>query len=208
MGLAESSTVEATDGVRSRRRDEEKEDPSLLNSTLPEQFASRFEVLEVVGKGSFGKVYKVRDKKTKAIYATKHQTYNDSNIKEVRIQAGVNDEQVVKIYDTITVEEKEMFIVMEYCEGGNLLQWIKRSRRHKLLNQTVILQMLFGICQVVYNCHVKKIIHRDIKPENILLDSRRRIKLGELLSENESVKKSESPFFSLPLQLILVLPEC
>ena len=68
--------------------------------------------------------------------------------------------------------------------------------------------MLFGICQVVYNCHVKKIIHRDIKPENILLDSRRRIKLGELLSENESVKKSESPFFSLPLQLILVLPEC
>ena len=68
--------------------------------------------------------------------------------------------------------------------------------------------MLFGICQVVYNCHVKKIIHRDIKPENILLDSRRRIKLGELLSENESVKKSESPSFSLPLQLILVLPEC
>ena len=68
--------------------------------------------------------------------------------------------------------------------------------------------MLFGICQVVYNCHVKKIIHRDIKPANILLDSRRRIKLGELLSENESVKKSESPFFSLPLQLILVLPEC
>ena len=56
---------------------------------------------------------------------------------QVRIQAGVNDEQVVKIYDTITVEEKEMFIVMEYCEGGNLLQWIKRSRRHKLLNQTV-----------------------------------------------------------------------
>jgi serine/threonine protein kinase len=50
--------------------------------------------------------------------------------------------------------------------------------------------MLFGICQVVYNCHVKKIIHRDIKPENILLDSRRRIKLGELLSENESVKKA------------------
>ena len=49
----------------------------------------------------------------------------------------MKDEQVVKIYDTITVEEKEMFIVMEYCDGGNLLQWIKRSRRHKLLNQTV-----------------------------------------------------------------------
>ena len=41
--------------------------------------------------------------------------------------------------------------------------------------------MMFGICQAVYNCHVKKIIHRDIKPENILLDSKRRIKLGKIL---------------------------
>lgn len=43
----------------------------------------------------------------------------------------------------------------------------------------VILQMLFGICKAVYSCHLKKIIHRDIKPENVLLDSNRRIKLGE-----------------------------
>ena len=47
-------------------------------------------------------------------------------------------EQVVRIYETITVSERqEMFIVMEYCEGGNLLQWIKRNRRHRLINQTV-----------------------------------------------------------------------
>ena len=85
MGLAESSTADdATDGGRSRRGAEEKEDPSVLNSTLPEQFTRRFDVLEVVGRGSFGHVYKVRDKKTKAIYATKHQKYNDSNMKEVR----------------------------------------------------------------------------------------------------------------------------
>ena len=44
---------------------------------------------------------------------------------------------MVRIHETITVEGKEMFIVMEYCEGGNLYQWIKRTRRHKLLNQTV-----------------------------------------------------------------------
>lgn len=50
----------------------------------------------------------------------------------------MEDEHVVKIYDTITLSDKgQMFIVMEYCEGGNLQQWIKRSRRHKLRNQTV-----------------------------------------------------------------------
>ena len=42
----------------------------------------------------------------------------------------------------------------------------------------VILQMLLEICEAVHSCHLKKIIHRDIKPENVLLDTRRRIKLG------------------------------
>lgn len=68
---------------------------------------------------------------------------------------------------------------MEYCEGGNLLEWIKRNRRHDNLNEKVILQMLLEICEAVHSCHLKKIIHRDIKPENILLDSRRRVKLGD-----------------------------
>ncbi len=38
--------------------------------------------------------------------------------------------------------------------------------------------MLVEICEAVLSCHQRKIIHRDIKPENILLDSRRRVKLG------------------------------
>lgn len=176
MGQGES--VEGIDGGHGGG--EEKEKIPVSVRTLPEEFTRRFEVLEEVGKGSYGYVYKVKDTKTKAIYAAKHLEYNSSNMKEVRIQAGVEDEHVVKIYDTITLSDKgQMFIVMEYCEGGNLQQWIKRSRRHKLRNQTVILQMLFGICQAVYNCHLKKIIHRDIKPENVLLDSKRRIKLAD-----------------------------
>ena len=71
------------------------------------------------------------------------------------------------------------------------------------LRWQVILQMLFGICQAVYNCHLKKIIHRDIKPENILLDSRRRIKLGGHTYVSEGNVRS----LSLSLQLILVWPE-
>ena len=60
------------------------------------------------------------------------------SVAQVQIQAGLEDDHVVKIYDTISLpDKKEMFIVMEYCEGGNLLQWIQRTRRHKLLNQMV-----------------------------------------------------------------------
>ena len=71
-----------------------------------------------------------------------------------------------------------MVIIMEYCEGGNLLEWIKRCRRHELLNEAVIMRVFREICMAVYNCHQKRIIHRDIKPENILLDHSRKIKLG------------------------------
>lgn len=57
---------------------------------------------------------------------------------QVQIQAGLEDEHVVKIFDTISLPEKgQLFIIMEFCEGGNLLQWIKRNRRHQQLNQTV-----------------------------------------------------------------------
>ena len=46
--------------------------------------------------------------------------------------------QVVKILDTVSVTEtRQLFIVMELCEGGNLFQWIQRNRKHKMLNETV-----------------------------------------------------------------------
>ena len=64
---------------------------------------------------------------------------------QVKIQADLDADNVVKIYDTISLPERDqMFIVMEYCEGGNLLQWIKRHRRHQLINQLV-----WVYCQVL-----------------------------------------------------------
>ena len=92
----------------------------------------------------------------------------------------MDDVHVVRIFDTLSVPSSRcLVIIMEYCEGGNLLQWIKRSRRHDLLNEPIIMKIFREICSAVYNCHQKRIIHRDLKPENILLDDRRRIKLGK-----------------------------
>ena len=79
----------------------------------------------------------------------------------------------------------------------------------------LILQMLYEICEAVYRCHEKRIIHRDLKPENVLLDSKRRVKLGELTRRHCSIKfaretehkrevESDADFFS---QLILELQE-
>ena len=52
----------------------------------------------------------------------------------------------------------------------------------------LILQMLYELCEAVYRCHEKRIIHRDLKPENVLLDSKRRVKLGEQTHRHCSTK--------------------
>lgn len=148
--------------------------------SLPRCVTERYEVLDTIGKGAFGTVYKVRDTRTKIVYAIKQMEYNENNRKEVEIQAGLNDDHVVRIFDTIPLlHERELCVVMEFCEAGNLMQWIKRIRKHHMVTELLVLHMLTEICEAVYSCHQKKIIHRDLKPENVLLDHRRRVKLAD-----------------------------
>ena len=52
------------------------------------------------------------------------------------LQAGINDKNVVKIHDVMSNEDS-LIMIMEYCEGGNLFDWIKRNRRHDSLNEKV-----------------------------------------------------------------------
>ncbi|XP_064405807.1 probable serine/threonine-protein kinase nek2 [Halichondria panicea] len=181
MGNATSdleSNLESTDGQAQSQSQGVSQDVASLQ--LPPEFSVKYEVLSSVGKGGFGNVYKIRDIRTKAVYAVKILPLNESNLREVELQAKIDDKHVVKIFDTVqSPSTKQLFIIMEYCEGGNLLQWVERNRKHDLLNETVVLQMLYEICEAVYSCHQKKIIHRDLKPENILLDSKRRIKLAD-----------------------------
>ena len=80
MGNADS-TAEVTDGQREEEGEADK--ATLPGPVLAEEFTERYEVLGEIGKGSFGRVYKVKDKRTRAVYATKHQLYNESNMKEV-----------------------------------------------------------------------------------------------------------------------------
>ena len=81
MGTTES--VENTDtGVMAEEEVKVKRPKEASN--LPDEFTRRFEVLEVIGKGSFGCVFKVKDIKTKGVYATKYLEYNSSNMKEVK----------------------------------------------------------------------------------------------------------------------------
>ncbi|XP_011404382.2 PREDICTED: myosin light chain kinase A-like [Amphimedon queenslandica] len=168
MGGAQSLSTDSSN--------EEATVPSI--DDLPPQFNEKYELESKIGHGGFGSVYKVKEKKTKLIFAAKIFENNENNSQEIMLQAGINDKNVVKIHDVMSNEES-LIMIMEYCEGGNLFDWIKRNRRHDSLNEKVILSMLYQICIAVHTCHCNKVIHRDLKPENILLDSNRQVKIGD-----------------------------
>ena len=75
-----TSDLDSTDG---RPPSPSKEEVDSLQ--LPSEFSQKYEVLSSVGKGGFGSVYKVRDIKTKAVYAVKILSLTESNQREVRI---------------------------------------------------------------------------------------------------------------------------
>lgn len=78
-----TSGMDSTDGQTSSQSSSEQNQDDVANLQLPSEFSSKYQVISSIGKGGFGNVYKVRDLKTKAVYAVKVLKLNDSNQKEV-----------------------------------------------------------------------------------------------------------------------------
>ena len=64
-------------------------------------------------------------------------------VPQVHLQAQLQDPHVVNVYDMIE-SGNELVIIMEFCEGGNLMEWIERNRRHQMINEKVALLALLS----------------------------------------------------------------
>lgn len=144
-----------------------------------------FDQLEASGKGSFGKVMKIRNKKNGEIYAAKilYHTidkYSQTEItdisREVNILAKLNFPSVVKFigYSPINFKQRpKTTIVIEYAQNGSLSNILEQERNGNLpaeWNATKKLINIYGIASGMSYLHSQNIIHRDLKPENILED--------------------------------------
>ena len=76
------------------------------------------------------------------------------------------------------VSIRSYYIVMEYCDGGDLYTKINKQRG-RLLPESVILTYFVQICRAVQYIHERKILHRDIKTQNIFVTKENIIKLGD-----------------------------
>jgi aurora kinase len=161
--------------------------PSVISGEERECRKDDFESLanSNIGVGGFGKVYKVRHKLSKNIFAIKvinkakiieHDLVEQIKL-EVKIMYNLNHEHVVKLYNHYE-DDDNFYLILQYCAKGQLYTMLKREVR---LNEKTAGQYLREVISAVDYLHSldPPIIHRDIKPENILLDSNNSVRLGD-----------------------------
>ena len=144
-------------------------------------------IQETLGKGSYGIVYKVKNKDTNEIYVIKQiplKGLSQKEINEVRQEAkilsSINSEFVVKYYDSFE-ENDNINIVMEYCDEGDLNDFIiKKKEENKLIEEDLIWNIFIKITIGLSHIHKMKILHRDLKTMNIFLKSGFQVKIGDL----------------------------
>ena len=144
-------------------------------------------IKEIIGKGTYGTVYKVQEKNSKNIYALKQISLEGLTPKEisevnqeVKILSSINSDFVVKYYNSFE-EKHKINIVMEYCDGGDLNDFLKEKMNEgKSLEEDLIWKIFIKITIGLADIHKKNILHRDLKTLNIFLTKSLEIKIGDL----------------------------
>ena len=143
----------------------------------------QYKILENLGSGGMGEVYKALDTKLNRFVALKFLPSQISGtedgrkrfITEAKTASSLNHSNICTIYDILEYEYPEgnklSFIVMEYVEGITL------KNLNKDLSIKEVIDIGIQIAQGIYEAHEKGIIHRDIKPENIMLRKDGRIQI-------------------------------
>lgn len=155
----------------------DEDDDTDAVGTQTRSCLSDFEQLSRLGSGSFGTVYKVKRKLDGATYVLKNVrivelSYKEQSdaINEVTILSQLDSLYVVRYYDSF-LDGDSLYIVMEYCNRGDLQNLIKKAiekdmdclRDHVVWN--ISLQVILGL----YYLHSKKVLHRDLKSANVFL---------------------------------------
>ncbi len=161
------------------------------------KFISHYKILEILGIGGMGKVFKAIDTQTKNIVAIKiinpELTKDEENKRrlssEGRLLSSINHLQIVKVFE-ISETEKHTFIAMEYLDGGTLYDLIQKEHPFSFSR---FKEIVFQICDGLHFIHSKEIIHRDIKSQNIMFDGNNNLRIMDFgLSKSPLVSKMTS----------------
>jgi serine/threonine-protein kinase len=157
-------------------------------------FFGDYKVLYLVGKGSFGRVYRAAHRETGQVVALKvlRKGFSDNPvqanlfIREGRLGCTLRHPNIVPIYDVVS-KGRVHFLVMEFVEGGSLREFVKIRKK---LNAVEATRLITGITDGLRYAFGRGLAHRDLKMSNILVSSRAEAKIVDfgLASMEESLK--------------------
>ncbi len=142
----------------------------------------QLEILELIGQGGMGAVYKARQPALDRLVAVKilppesgrDPAFAERFQREARALARLGHPNIVAIHEVGQAGDL-YYIVMEYVDGVNLRQLMRSGHLHPEQALRIIPQ----ICDALQYAHEEGVVHRDVKPENVLLDKKGRVKIAD-----------------------------
>jgi serine/threonine protein kinase len=144
-------------------------------------FSERYQVIEELGRGGMGKVFKVFDSKIKEVVALKllnpeiaaHEKLIERFRNELKFARKIVHKNVGRMYD-LNEEKGTHYILMEYVPGEDLKSFIIRSRQ---LAIGTAMSMAMQITEGLKEAHRLGVVHRDLKPQNIMIDKEGNVRI-------------------------------
>ena len=146
-----------------------------------------FEILQVLGEGSFGYIAKVKSRLNHKIYAMKkidiskikEEKVTKLMMNETKILSDLNNPLIVKYYKTFN-EDGALFILMEFMDNGDIGGIFKASKTlEKPIPEEKIYDIFIQSMKALTYIHSLNLIHRDIKPDNLFITVDGNVKLGD-----------------------------
>ena len=163
---------------------------------------NNFKFLYVIGKGGFGRVWKIQSKKTKQIFALKEMS--KLKIIDKKSEKSINSERefLSKLNHPFIVnmhyafqDKENLYLVMDMLSGGDLRYHVSRYRKFSEE------QTRFFIANIIYGLqyiHDHNVIHRDIKPENLVLDEKGYVRITDFGIAKENMPDNSSETSGTP----------
>ena len=149
-----------------------------------ESSADRYQKLEKIGTGTYGIVYKARDKVQNDFCALKKilidiepEGIPSTAIREICILRELQNPNIVDLRDVVATDDK-LYLVFEYVDQ-DLKKYLDTLPRDQQVDPQIIKSFLYQILRAVSYLHSKRILHRDLKPQNILITNQGEVKLAD-----------------------------
>jgi len=176
-------------------------------------FADRYQIIEEIGIGGMGRVFKVLDKRINEKIALKlikpeiasSKTTIERFRNELKTARKISHKNVCRMFD-LNRDKDNYYITMEFVQGGDLKRFIRRSKH---LSVDTAIAIAKQICEGLDEAHRHGIVHRDLKPQNIMIDENGNVRImdfgiaqtGKSKGITESGMTIGSPEYMSPEQL-------